>query len=359
MDLKKKGFQLPEHVSFDNESLTNTYGKLYVEAFERGFGTTVGNALRRVLISSIEGAAVTSVRIPGVLHEFSTLNGVKEDVVDIVLNVKQLRMKLHGDEPRVISINFKGPGAVKAKDIDTGGQVEVLNPEQHIATVEKNINFKMEMNVEKGKGYVTADMNKKADQPVDTIAIDSIFTPVKKVNFWIEGARVGRSTDYDKLVMEIWTDGSITPRKAVTHASGILMEHLSLFSLEEEPEIPEPVLAASGETGETGEEDPAADVVEEVYDYDPAEVNDNLLKSVEELELSVRSYNCLRNANIHTIAELVQKSEQEMLRTKNFGWKSLNEIKEIILSMGLHFNMRIDPEELEKLAKAKRSLNAS
>jgi DNA-directed RNA polymerase subunit alpha len=353
MDLKKKGFQLPENIGFDAESLTNTYGKLNAEAFERGFGTTIGNALRRVLLSSIEGAAVTSVRIPGVLHEFSTLNGVKEDVVDIVLNIKQLRMKLHGSEPRVISISFKGPGDVKGKDIDTGGHVEILNPEQHIATVEKNITFKMEMNVEMGKGYVTADMNKKADQPVDTIAIDSIFTPVQKVNFWIEGARVGRSTDYDKLVMEIWTDGSITPQKAVTHASDILMEHLSLFSLEEEPEAePMPVLS-----GEAGEGDPEAHA--ESYYYDPAAINDNLLKSVEELELSVRSYNCLKNANIRTIAELVQKSEQEMLRTKNFGRKSLNEIKEIILGMGLHFNMRIDPEELEKLAKAKRAGNAS
>jgi len=353
MDLKKKGFQLPESISFDTESLTNTYGKLFAEAFERGFGTTIGNALRRVLLSSIEGAAVTSIRIPGVLHEFSTINGVKEDVVDVVLNVKQLRLKLQGNEPRVISISYKGPGNIKGKDIDTGGHVEILNPDQHIATVEKNINFKMEMNVEMGKGYITADMNKKADQPVDTIAIDSIFTPVQRVNFWVEGARVGRSTDYDKLVMEIWTDGSITPQKAVAQASDVLIEHFSLFSLNEEQED-EPAMATSGETGH---EDPEAQ--EEVYDYDPASMNEHLLKSVDELELSVRSYNCLKNANIRTIAELVQKSEQEMLRTKNFGRKSLNEIKEIILGMGLHFNMRIDPDELEKLAKVKRLGNAS
>ncbi|RJQ48464.1 MAG: DNA-directed RNA polymerase subunit alpha [Nitrospiraceae bacterium] len=355
MDLKKKGFQLPDNIYFDAESLTNTYGKLHAEAFERGFGTTVGNALRRVLLSSIEGAAATSIRIPGVLHEFSTLNGVKEDVVDIVLNIKQLRMKLHGDEPRTITVSFKGPGEVRGKDIDTKAQVEILNPEQHIATVEKNVTFTMEINVEKGKGYVTADMNKKQDQAVDTVTIDSIFTPVQKVNFWVEGARVGRSTDYDKLVMEVWTDGSVTPQRAVTQASDILMEHLSLFSLDEEPEA-EPVMAASEEAGEN---DPEPRVEDYEYEYDPAVINDNLLKSVEELELSVRSYNCLKNANIRTIAELVQKSEQEMLRTKNFGRKSLNEIKELILAMGLHFNMRIDPEELEKLAKAKRSANAS
>ncbi|MBI5741599.1 MAG: DNA-directed RNA polymerase subunit alpha [Nitrospirae bacterium] len=358
MDLKNKGFQLPENISFDTESLTNTYGKLYAEAFERGYGTTIGNALRRVLLSSIEGAAVTYIRIPGVLHEFSTLSGVKEDVVDIVLNIKQLRLKLHGEEPRMVAVSFKGPGAVTAKDIDTGGHVEILNPEQHIATVEKNFNFTMELNVEKGKGYVTADMNKKADQPVDTITIDSIFTPVRKVNFWIEGARVGRSTDYDKLVMEIWTDGSITPQKAVTQAAGVLAEHLSLFSLEgeNEPESepePEPVMAGPDDTDPA--DDPPDEAPVEYYENDPAVINDNLLKSVEELELSVRSYNCLRNANIRTIAELVQKTEYEMLRTKNFGRKSLNEIKEIILGMGLHFNMRIDPEELERLSKARRA----
>ncbi|MBI5409752.1 MAG: DNA-directed RNA polymerase subunit alpha [Nitrospirae bacterium] len=358
MDLRKKGFQLPENIKFDSESLTNTYGKLYAEAFERGFGTTVGNALRRVLLSSIEGAAVTSIRIPGVLHEFSTLPGVKEDIIDVVLNVKQLRLKLNAEGPKTVSINFKGPGEVKGKDIATGGQVEILNPEQHIATVEKNINFSMELTVEKGKGYATAEMNKKADQPVDTLAIDSIFTPIKKVNFWLEGARVGRSTDYDKLVMEIWTDGSISPQKALTQAADILMEHLNLFYFEEEEKKEvedEPALVADNKT-ETN--NPGTELEDFYYDT-PAVINESLLKSVEELELSVRSYNCLKNANIRTLADLVQKTEQEMLRTKNFGRKSLNEIKELILAMGLHFNMRIDPEELEKLAKNKRTENAS
>ncbi|MBI5057687.1 MAG: DNA-directed RNA polymerase subunit alpha [Nitrospirae bacterium] len=355
MDLKKKGFQLPENINFDSESLTNTYGKFYAEAFERGFGTTIGNALRRVLLSSIEGAAITSIRIPGVLHEFSTITGVKEDVVDVVLNVKQLRMKLHSNEPKVVTINVKGPREIKGKDIETGGQVEILNPEQHIATLEKNASLTMEFTVEKGKGYVTADRNKKADQPVDTMVIDSIFTPIKRVNFWIEGARVGRSTDYDKLVMEIWTDGSITPQNALTEASDILMEHLALFTFDiEEPEE-NPQLV----TAEQSEGDPVSNVVDEFYYDTPAVASEQLLKSVEELELSVRSYNCLKNANIRTLAELVQKTEQEMLRTKNFGRKSLNEIKEIITQMGLHFNMRIDPEELQKLAKNKRVENAS
>jgi DNA-directed RNA polymerase subunit alpha len=351
MDLRKKGFQLPENISFDSESHTNTYGKLYAEAYERGFGATIGNALRRVLLSSIEGAAVTSIRFPGILHEFSTIPGVKEDVVDIILNVKQLRFKLHSDEPKVVSINVKGPAAVTGKDI-IGDQIEVLSPDLHIATVGKGNNYSMEMRVEKGKGYVIAEANKQEDQPIDTIAIDSIFTPIKKVNFWVEDARVGRSTDYDKLIMEIWTDGSITPKAAVSQAATILNEHLSVFSLDGETvEEQTPVHSDMAEHNQGFSDD--------FIDEEPAEFNDNLLKSVEELELSVRSYNCLKNANIRTLAELVQKTEQEMLRTKNFGRKSLNEIKELIISMGLHFNMRVDTEQLEKLAAVKRPENAT
>ncbi len=352
MDLRKKGFQLPENISFDSDSLTNTYGKLYAEAYERGFGTTIGNALRRVLLSSIEGAAVTSIRFPGVLHEFSTIPGVKEDVVDIILNVKQLRFRLHSDEPRVVSINVKGAANVMGKDIK-GDQVEVLTPDQHIATAGKDIDFKMELIVAKGKGYVTSDSNKEEDQPIDTIPVDSIFTPIKKVNYWVEGARVGRSTDFDKLVMEIWTDGSITPQWALSQAAGILNEHLVLFSLDEsvvEEEDPAPV---------DEEQQQGQGFMDDYFDDEPAECNENLLKSVEELELSVRSYNCLKNANIRTLADLVQKTEQEMLRTKNFGRKSLNEIKELIIAMGLHFNMRVDTDALEKLAVVKRTENAT
>lgn len=356
MDLKEKGFQLPENISFDSESLTKTYGKLYAEAFERGFGTTVGNALRRVLLSSIEGAAVTSMRVSGVLHEFSNLTGVKEDFVDVVLNVKQLCFKMHSDAPQVATINVKGPADVTGKDI-TGNQIEVLTPDQHILTLGKKADFSMEFTIEKGKGYVTADDNKNEELPIDTIAVDSIFTPIKKVNFWVEGARVGRSTDYDKLVMEIWTDGSITPQTALSQAAGILNEHLSLFSLNGEPVTEEEPAAVD----DVEKEMPIRESVmsDDFYEEEPMEVNVSLLKNVEELELSVRSYNCLKNANIRTLADLVQKTEQEMLRTKNFGRKSLNEIKEIIQSMGLNFNMRVDVDDLQKLASAKRTENAT
>jgi DNA-directed RNA polymerase subunit alpha len=354
MDLSKKGFQQPEKIYFDSESLTNTYGKLYAEAFETGFGTTLGNALRRILLSSIEGAAVTSIRIPGVLHEFSTMPGIKEDITNIVLNVKQLSFKLYSDK-QTLSLKMKGPGDVTGKDI-TGDNFEILTPDQHIATLGKKVNLTMELTVEKGKGYVTADTNKDEDQPVDTMTIDAIFTPIKKINYWVEGARVGRSTDYDKLIMEIWTDGSITPQKAVTDASQILTQHLSFFSLDGESakEEVEETVGAGTDAGEIKSRlDP------DIFDDDAGELNEHLIKSVEELELSVRSYNCLKNANIRTLADLVQRTEQEMLRTKNFGRKSLNEIKEIIVSMGLHFNMRVDVEGLQQLADSKRPGNAS
>ncbi|MBI4654981.1 MAG: DNA-directed RNA polymerase subunit alpha [Nitrospirae bacterium] len=336
MDLRKKGFQLPEKVYFDPDTLTGTYGKLYAEAFERGFGTTIGNSLRRVLLSSIEGAAVSSIRIPGVFHEFSTLPGVREDIVDIVLNVKQLRFKLHLDTPMVISIKIKGPAEVKGKDIITGPQVEVLNPDIYIATVGKGAEFKMDMTVKKGKSFVPADKNKEEGQPVDVIAIDSIFTPIKKVNFWVEKARVGRETDYDRLVMEIWTDGSITPQKAITDAANILNEYTSLFLLDEETIEKESLVGAN------------------VENDNPLIFNEHLLKSVDELELSVRASNCLKNADICTIADLVQKTEQEMLKTNNFGRKSLNEIKEVLTSMGLHFNMRVDMDAMREASSNTR-----
>jgi len=344
MDLIKKGFQLPEKIYFDPESLTNTYGKLYAEAFERGFGTTIGNALRRVLLSSIEGAAVTSIRIPGVLHEFSTITGVKEDIVDIILNVKQLRFKLYTKEPKVVSINVKGPQTVKGKDIITGAQVEVLTPELHIATIEKDTKFNMELTVQRGRGYISSDRNKSEDQPIDVIAIDSIFTPIKRVNFWIENARVGHSTDYDRLIMEIWTDGSISPKQAITQAANILQGYISLFSIEEEEEPSEEPEKVEAEESEATEEEEPETI---------SALNENLFKNVDELELSVRAANCLKNANIRTIAELVQKTEQEMLRGKNFGRKSLDEIKEILGQMGLHLNMRIDPTLLQEAVSNK------
>ncbi len=366
MDLSNKGFQLPENVVFDSDSLTDTYGKFSAEPFERGFGTTLGSAIRRVMLASLQGAAVTSIRIPGILHEFSSMTGVEEDIVDIVLNVKQLSVKLLSGTSKIVTVNVKGPGEVTGKDI-SDAQVEVLNPEQHIATLDKDVDFTIEMMISSGKGYVTADLNKDEDQPVDTIAIDSIFSPINKVNFWIENARVGRSTDYDKLIMEIWTDGTVSPPDALKESTSILMGHLTVFSPDEEiKSVEESDMQSDDSMDEHAENsmehsldgNPIHSIMDD-FEEEPMEINDNLLKSVEELELSVRSYNCLKNANIRTLADLVQRTEQEMLRTKNFGRKSLNEIKEIIVGMGLHFNMRVDPDELEKLVAMKRPENAS
>jgi len=336
MDLKKIGFQLPDSIRFDEETLTDTYGKLIAEPLERGFGTTLGNSLRRVLLSSIEGAAVTAVKIPGALHEFSTIKGVKEDVVDVILNIKKLRFKLYSNGIKVATIKVKGPKSVIGGDIHGDASFDVLNPEQVIATLDKDSSFESEMYIKKGKGYVPAEFNKEEELPLNMIAVDSVFTPIKKVIFTVEKTRVGRATDYDRLIMEIWTDGSITPEKAVSQAASILIEHLTLFVLEPEELEEEDIPLDQGDVGYSINEEPV--------------FNSNLLKSVEELELSVRSYNCLKNANIKTIADLVQKSEQEMLRTKNFGRKSLNEIKEILHVMGLRLGMRVDLEALNREA---------
>ena len=331
MDLRKKGFQLPDKIRFDEETLTDTYGKLIPEPFERGFGTTMGNSLRRVLLSSLEGAAVTAVKIKGALHEFSHINGVKEDVMDIILNIKKMRFKMHGDDKRVATIKVSGPREVKGSDLHVDANVEVLNPDQVIATLDKGSTFDAEMHIKRGKGYVSAEANKEADLPVDMLAVDSVFSPIKKVNFIVEKTRVGRATDYDRLVMEIWTDRSVGPEKAVSQAASIIMDYMDLFISEEETEI-----------GEFEENAAVAAAV-----GDPS-FNENLLKNVDELELSVRASNCLKNANIKTIAELVQKTEYEMLKTKNFGRKSLNEIKEILHSMGLHLGMRLDLDSLKQ-----------
>lgn len=330
MDLVKKGFQLPKKINFDEDSLTDFYGKLVVEPLERGFGTTIGNSLRRILLSSIEGAAVTGIKISGALHEFSSIKGVKEDVVDIVLNIKKLRFSVYSDGIKTVRIKVKGHKVVTGDDIETDSSVEVLNRNHYIATVDNGATLDMELYVKKGKGYVTADLNKEEGLSVDVLAVDSAFSPIKKVNFWVEKARVGRSTDYDRLIMELWTDGSTTPEKAVSDAASILIDHLDLFIfVNEEAEVPEHSSAVSVSTA------------------DPL-TNDNLMKSIDELELSVRAFNCLKNANIKSIADLVQKTEYEMLRTKNFGRKSLNEIKEIINKMGLSFGMRIESDHLVK-----------
>lgn len=330
MDLSKKGFQLPDKIRFDEDTLTNTYGKLIAEPLERGYGITLGNALRRVLLSSIEGAAATMLRVRGAVHEFTAIDGVKEDVVDIVLNVKQLRFAMDSPIPKTAILKVTGPKEITGADLQVDASVRVLNPTQLIATVDKGVEFEAEIVVGRGKGFVPADQHDMEEESVDVIAVDSVFTPVEKVNFQVEKARVGRSTDYDRLVLEVTTDGSLSPMAAVSQAAGILTEHLMFFVFEsdEEGEESAPVYLDAGEA---------------------TAVNENLLKSVDELELSVRAHNCLKNANIKTIADLVQRTEYDMLRTKNFGRKSLNEIKEILGTMGLQFGMRVDMDSLEKM----------
>lgn len=320
MIIRTKDFQIPKKLESETETLTSTYGRFYAEPFERGFGTTIGNSLRRILLSSIAGAAVTSVKIEGVLHEFSTIPGVNEDVTDIVLNIKNLRFKLHTDRPKTVRLRKKGPGEARAKDIIHDADVEVLNPDLHIATLDKEANLDIEMVIRIGSGYMPAERNKEEGMPIGVIPVDSIFTPVKKVNFTVENARVGRITDYDKLIMEIWTDGGVKPEDALAYAAKILKDHLTIFINFDETIEP----------------------IQEQIEDKKTEFNKHLLRSVHELELSVRAANCLKNANIKTIGDLVQRTESEMLRTKNFGRKSLNEIKEILTEMGLSLGMKVD-----------------
>ena len=316
-----KDFQIPMRVEVDKDAHSPTFGRFTTEAFERGFGTTIGNALRRILLSSLTGAAVTTVKIEGVVHEFSTISGVTEDVTAIILNVKSLRLALHTDKPKTIRLKKKGPGEAKGADILHDGDVTILTPDLHIATLDKDATLDIEMTVKHGRGYVPAERNKEEGLPIGVIAIDSIFSPIRRVNFHVENARVGRMTDYDKLTMEIWTDGTISPRDALSTGAGILREHLDIFIHPEERN------EGKSEAG---------------YEESQREVNKNLSRSVNELELSVRAANCLKNANIKTIADLVQKSEGEMLRTKNFGKKSLNEIKEILSEMGLSLGTKVE-----------------
>jgi DNA-directed RNA polymerase subunit alpha len=311
----------PKQLQVEKDTLTATYGKFYAEPFERGFGTTLGNSLRRVLLSSLQGAAITSLRIRGVLHEFSAIQGVTEDVTDIILNLKGVRLKLHSSDQAAIHFKHKGVGIITAGDIVAGHNVEVMNPDHYIATCGKDANLEVEMTVKMGKGYVSADRNRDEKSPVGTIPIDSIYTPIKKVNFSVTNARVGQMTDYDKLNLEVWTDGSVKPEDAVAYSAKILKEQLSIFINFDEEFEPQ---------------------VDEESQEDKDKVNENLYRTVEELELSVRSANCLKNAGIKLIGELVTKSESEMLKTQNFGRKSLNEIKDILSDMGLTFGMKID-----------------
>ncbi|HUY80377.1 MAG TPA: DNA-directed RNA polymerase subunit alpha [Acidobacteriaceae bacterium] len=315
-----RGFQKPKRLAVDSETLTEKYGQFSAQPFERGFGTTIGNALRRTLLSSIEGAAVTAVKIEGVLHEFQSIAGVVEDATDIILNLKQIPFKLNGDGPKALYLRVDKPGVVTSGQIESDGDVEILDRNIYIATVSEGGKLDMEMRLKRGRGYVSADKNFDADLGIGFIPVDSVHSPVRKVNYTVEAARLGQITDYDKLTLEVWTNGTVLPSDAVGLAAKLLKDHMSIFiNFEEEIET-----------------DTAID------DGRGLLRNDNLNRSVEELELSVRSYNCLKNANIQTIGELIQKTEAEMLKTKNFGRKSLNEIKEILAQMGLSLGMKID-----------------
>jgi DNA-directed RNA polymerase subunit alpha len=322
-DLKNKNWReliKPKRLEIDQGSLQNSYGKFICEPLERGFGITIGNALRRILLSSLQGAAIVSVKFDGVLHEFSTVPGVLEDVTDIILNLKEIKLKILEEEEAIIRLSMEGAGEATAGGIETDGLVEILNPEQHIATLNKEASLNMEMVVKMGKGYVPAEKNKPKDQAIGVIPIDAVFSPIQKVNYVVTNARVGQITNYDKLTLEVWTDGSVMPEDAVAYAAKILKVHMDPFiNFEEEPE-------------------PAEEEEEEKEE----KLNENLFRPVSELELSVRSANCLKNANITLIGELVQKTEAEMLKTKNFGRKSLNEIKSILDEMGLYLGMKLD-----------------
>jgi len=312
----------PKRLEVEKETLTPFYGKFTAEPFERGFGITIGNSLRRILLSSLQGSAIASVKIDGVLHEFSTIPGAKEDVTEIILNLKEVRLKLHTEGPKTIRLKAEGPKVLKAGDMITGDAVEILNPDHYIATLSRDGKLSIEMVVKMGRGYVPAERNKEENQPIGTVPMDAIFSPIKKVNYTVTNARVGQITDYDKLTLEVWTDGSINPEEAVAHSAKILKDQLSIFITFEEEEESETAYSEEDEEKEA--------------------FNENLLRSVDELELSVRSANCLKHANIKLIGDLVQKTEAEILATKNFGRKSLNEIKEILVEMGLSLGMKLD-----------------
>jgi DNA-directed RNA polymerase subunit alpha len=329
MGIKWRDFQLPKRLECDEASYTNTYGKFSAAPFEKGYGVTLGNSLRRVLLSSIEGSAVTSIKIAGASHEFTTIPGVLEDIPEIILNIKSLVLNSHSKIPKTIYIKADKKGEIKAGDIEVDETIEIINPELHIATLTKDTKFHIEMEVSRGRGYVSAEMNKKEEKTVGVIAIDSIFTPIKKVNFFVENTRVGQRTDYDKLILDIFTNGAISPKDALLYASNILQRHLDIFVsfgqlpddvIEEEPEMTKEELA----------------------------LYEKLRLPISELELSVRSSNCLREAGIKIIADLVKRGEDEMLSFKNFGKKSLTEIKELLAGMGLTLGMQVDPKKIKK-----------
>src|SRR5688572_20471823 len=317
-----KGFQKPKRLEVERESLTDTFGRFTAQPFERGFATTVGNALRRVLLSSIEGAAITAVRVEGVLHEFSPIPGAMEDTTDLILNLKRVPLKMHVEHPKTLMLKTSEAGEIRAKHITPDPDIEILDPEAYIATLGQGSTLSVEMRIKRGRGYVSADKNFDEDLSIGWMPVDSVHSPVKKVNYLVEPARLGHTTDYDKLTIDVWTNGQITAQDFVSIVAKLMRDHLNIYiNLED----------ASDQAQEAQADQPRSGAA-----------NENLDKSVEELELSVRSYNCLKNANIRTIRELVQKTEAEMLRTKNFGRKSLNEIKEILHTMGLSLGMRLD-----------------
>jgi len=320
-----KGFQKPKRLDFEPESLSATYGKFYAQPFERGFGTTIGNALRRVLLSSIEGAAITAVKIEGVLHEFSSLPGVVEDVTDIILNLKQIPIKMHTTEEKILTLDVTRKGKVTASDLQGDSAIDILEADAPIATLSENGKLQMERRVSMGRGYVSADKNFDEDMGIGYIPIDSVHSPVRRVNYHVEAARIGQATDYDRLVLEVWTNGTVSPADAVGLAATLLRDHLTIFVNAEV----ETALEGVGE----------GELPENLAEY--------LNKSVDELELSVRSANCLKNAGIRTIRDLVQKSERDMLETKNFGRKSLNEIRDILRPMGLSLGMELETAEAQ------------
>jgi len=319
------GFQKPKRLEVDSKTLTEKYGMFWAQPFERGYGTTIGNALRRILLSSTEGAAITAVKIEGVLHEFSPVPGCVEDTTDIILNLKQIPFRVHTDYPETLTLNAEGPGTVTAGDIEANANVEILDPGMPIATLSEEGKLSMEMRIKKGRGYIPADRNFDEDLGIGFIPLDSVHSPVRKVNFTVEDARLGQTTDYDKLTLEVWTNGAVAPQDAVALAAKLLKDHMAIFiNFEEAPE--------------------------EELDFPTSEderLYEQLGRSVDELELSVRSYNCLKNADIRTIGDLVIRTEPEMLKTKNFGRKSLNEIKEILAEMGLGLGMTIDPKKIK------------
>jgi DNA-directed RNA polymerase subunit alpha len=321
----------------EEASATDTYGKFEIEPLERGYGTTIGNGLRRVLLSSLQGASVISVRIDGALHEFSTLSNVREDVAEIIINIKKMRFKFTAEEPRTLTVDVEGPQEVKASDFEGDASVEILNPTIPIATVDKGGHLRVEIEVDAGRGFVLSEGQTRTDRPIGVIPVDANFSPVRRVNFRVENTRVGHRTDYDKLILEIWTDGSVTPQDAMSYSASILKNHLQVFITKEEELVEEE---------------------SEEVDDEWIRIHDLLKKSVDELELSVRSSNCLRNAEIKSIGDLVRKTESDMLKFRNFGRKSLKEISDILGSMGLHFGMDVDFYLDSKKAEAAERMKA-